>query len=117
VTFGALYDIASRGGWVVDLRSGAKSEVMRVSELVGSVLDVGDKDGGVYEGVTLSAFDEASGYLTLEGGVSGSRFRPEDARPLERPLRLWAHDVARGALHEEALKDLRPWVVHYQETL
>lgn len=87
--------------WVTELRTGGEWAVVSVSSLVGRTLNVGDKDGGVYEGVTLTAFDERGGILTLEGGISGSSFRPEEARPLETPERLWAHDVARGYVHRD----------------
>jgi len=87
------------GGWVTELRTSGRWAVVPVSALVGKTVNIGDKDGGVYEGVTLTAFDEQTGYLTLEGGISGSCFRPEEAKPLQRPERLLAHDVARGFVH------------------
>jgi hypothetical protein len=90
------------GCWVTELRAPSGGwDIVPVSSLVGKVLNVGDKDGGVYEGVTLTAFDERAGYLTLEGGVTGSAYRLEEPVPLDRPEQLWAHDVARGYVHRE----------------
>lgn len=98
-TFSHPAYIGRRGGWFMDQRTGPDEwETVPVSSLVGQVVNIGDKDGGVYEGVTVTAFDEARGYLTLEGGVHGSCFRPDEARPLEHLLSLHVHDVARGFL-------------------
>jgi hypothetical protein len=99
--FDHIWHSGRLGGWVTGLRTSGGWAVVPASSLVGRVLNIGDKDGGVYEGVTLTAFDEQTGYLILEGGISGSVFRPEEARPLERPERLWAHDIARGYVHRE----------------
>lgn len=84
--------------WVMDVCRAGSWDRVPVTDLVGERVNVGDKDGGVYEGVTVAAFDEKTGHLVLEGGVTGSALRPEEARPLEEPLRLWAHDVARGRI-------------------
>lgn len=98
-TFSHPAYIGRRGGWFMDQRTGPDEwETVPVSSLVGQVVNIGDKDGGVYEGVTVTAFDEARGYLTLEGGVHGSCLLPDEARPLEHLLSLHVHDVARGFL-------------------
>jgi hypothetical protein len=99
--FDHIWHSDRHGGWVTELRTSGEWAVVPVSSLVGEVLNVGDKNGGVYEGVTLTAFDEHTGYLTLEGGITGSAYRPEESRPLERPERLWAHDVARGYVRRQ----------------
>lgn len=88
-----------RRGWYMETPLAGEWDSVLVSSLVGKTVNIGDKDGGVYEGVTVTAFDERTGHLTLEGGVMGSAYRPEEARPLERPERLWAYDVARGYVH------------------
>jgi hypothetical protein len=98
--FGHIWHSDRQGGWVTELRAPSGDwDTVPVSSLVGRVLNIGDKNGGVYEGVTLTAFDERTGYLTLEGGATGSAYRLEEPSPLERPERLWAHDVARGYVH------------------
>lgn len=89
------------GTWITELRTGSETAMAPVSSLVGKTVNIGDKDGGVHEGAVITAFDERTGYLTLEGGVHGQSFRPDDARPLTGPARLWAHDVARGYVHQE----------------
>jgi hypothetical protein len=71
------------------------------THLVGKTVNIGDKDGGVYEGVTVSSFDESRGVLYLEGGMCGSAFGSEDElRPLDGLVPLHVHDVARGYVHE-----------------
>jgi hypothetical protein len=102
-TFTTLVWSGRLGDWIMDQRTGEEDWAMRlVSSLVGQVVNIGDKDGGVYEGVTVTAFDERRGYLTLEGGACGSWLRPEDARPLEGQVSLHVHDVARGYINEAA---------------
>jgi len=90
------------GGWFTDQRTGEDEwKAVPVSALVGQKVNIGDKDGGVYEGVTVTGFEPAAGVLILEGGLSGSCFRPEEAAPLPAGSRLSVHDVARGFICDE----------------
>lgn len=90
------------GGWFMDQRTGEDEWVMvPVSSLVGRKVNIADKDGGVWEGVTVTGFDERTGYLALEGGITGPGYRPEEARPLEGAYHLRVHDVARGFINED----------------
>lgn len=90
------------GRWITETSDPASSEfsMLHVSDLVGKTVNIGDKDGGVWDAVTVTEFDETTGYLTLEGGQLGSAFGRAEPRPLERAHALWAHDVARGYIHE-----------------
>lgn len=89
------------GCWVAEIRVLGDFSMMRVADLVGKTVNIGDKDGGVWEGVTVTAFSEGTGFLTLEGGQFGSVMSPDDeARLLEHATSLSAYDIARGYIHE-----------------
>lgn len=99
VDFSYLIWSKSRQEWLMETRTGDVYDAAPVADLAGKTVNIADKDGGVWDAVTVTAFDEATGHLTLEGGCHGSAFRPEEARSLDRPERLWVHDVARGYIH------------------
>lgn len=102
-TFSTLVWSRRFGGWFMDQRTGDDEwAAVPVSSLVGQVVNLGDKDGHVYEGATVTAFDEERGYLTLAGGMHGSPYRPGSIAPLEAPEQVWVHDVARGFINEAA---------------
>jgi hypothetical protein len=101
-TFIRLAWSGRRNDWFMDQRTGEEAwDSVPVSSLVGRVVSLGDKNGHVYEGATVTGFDEQKGHLTLEGGRHGSPYRPDDIAPLDRPERVWAYDVARGVVHSE----------------
>jgi hypothetical protein len=105
VNFSYLIWSKSLLAWIMETRTGDDHNAAPVSSLVGKTVNIGDKDGGVWDAVTVTAFDETRGFLTLEGGRYGSAFRSaEEARPLEGLHSLSAYDVARGYIHgdEEA---------------
>jgi hypothetical protein len=70
--------------------------------LVGKVVNIGDKDGGVYEGVTVAAVDERTGYLTVRGGSFGILFRDSEAAPFEGDRLIAPYDIARGIIRPAA---------------
>ena len=76
-----------------------------LSDLVGKVVNIGDKDGGVWDTVTVTACDARTGKLTLQGGGYGARFRDTEAKPFEGTVDLYAHDIARGYIHPEPTKE------------
>lgn len=99
-TFSHLGHSTRYGGWFMDQRTGEDEWTMvPVSSLVGRKVNIADKDGGVWEGVTVTQFDERTGCLTLEGGVTGPGYRPEEARPMVGPASVAVHDVARGFIN------------------
>jgi hypothetical protein len=76
-----------------------RDDVVPLAALVGRVVNLGSKNGLVYEGVTVAEFDQNRGELVLEGGASGVLYRDTEAIPLDRQARIYAHDVARGYIH------------------
>jgi hypothetical protein len=72
-----------------------------LATLVGCTVNIGDKDGGVYEGVTVTAVDERTGQVTVTGGGFGVRFRDDEARPFEGTRTIAAHDIARGFIRPQ----------------
>lgn len=102
VFFDHLEWFHGRSGWYMDLDVPGGWETVPVDYLVGKRADIADKDAGVYQAVAVTAFDSQAGYLVLEGGRHGSAFRPEEFRPVEEPLRLHVHDVARGQVIGDA---------------
>lgn len=70
-----------------------------LSSLVGRVVNIGDKDGGVYEEVTVTGLDERTGDLAVTGGGFGQRFRDSEASPFEGTRTIAPHDIARGFTH------------------
>jgi hypothetical protein len=100
VSFSHLVWSNLQGTWIMETRTGNACEFALVSSLVGKTVNIGDKDGYVWDSVTVTRFDERRGFLTLEGGRHGSAFHPEDeAWPLEGLHSLSVHDIARGYIH------------------
>lgn len=86
------------GDWSVRTADG----IILMSGLVGRKVNIGDKDGGIYEGVTVTACDERTGHLTVTGGGFGVRFRDSEVTPFEGERTILPWDVARGFIHGEA---------------
>jgi hypothetical protein len=83
-------------GWLLDGIDGP----FPVTSLVGEVVNIGTKDGLVYESATvLEVTDDGS--LTLTGGQYGSPYwEGREPVPLDREQPVWLYDVARGYVHE-----------------
>jgi hypothetical protein len=78
-------------GWTPDGR------VVPMADLEGKTVNIGDKNGGVYEGVTVTGFDGRA--LTVQGGGYGTIFGSREAEPFPGTRRIYAHDIARGYIH------------------
>jgi hypothetical protein len=76
-------------------------DLLPAARLVGKVVNIGTKDGIVYDAVTVTAFDDRKGILTVEGGQRGSAIRG-GAEPLAGPEEVTIWDTARGYIHLEA---------------
>jgi hypothetical protein len=98
--FDHMWFSGRHGGWVTERRTNGQWGVVLVSSLVGSTVNLGTKDGLVYDSARVTAFDEREGSLTLEGGSTGNPWR-EDDLPVQmtEPDYVWVHDVARGYVH------------------
>lgn len=83
--------------WTTDLPEG----FIYLATLVLRKVNIGDKDGGIWEGVTVTALDERTGVLTVEGGTYGVALRDTEGRPVEGQVRIASHDIARGFVHPE----------------
>ena len=70
-----------------------------LASLADRVVNIGDKDGCVYEAVTVTACDERTGELAVTGGSFGRRFRDTEAAPFEGTRTIAARDIARGYVH------------------
>lgn len=80
-------------GWTRD------GHILPLSELEGKTVNIGDKNGGVYEGVTVAGFDGRM--LMVEGGGYGTIFGSRKAEPFEGRRGIYAHDIARGYVHAD----------------
>jgi len=70
------------------------------ADLVGQTVNIGSKDGVVFDSVTVASFDDRSGTFTLTGGRIGRAYSDAEPRPGGNE-RLYLHDLARGYVHEE----------------
>lgn len=70
-----------------------------LASLTGLTVNIGDKDGGVYEGVTVTEVDERTGQVTVTGGGFGVLYRDDEAKPYDGTRTIAAHDIARGYIH------------------
>lgn len=70
-------------------------------DLVGKVVNIGTKDGLVYDSVQVTALAERTGYLTVEGGRKGGAYGGE-VTGLAAPEDIIAWDIARGYIHPGA---------------
>lgn len=86
------------GEWVA-YSSDVEGGRIPFASLVGKKVNIGDKDGGVYEGVTVTKAE--GGELTVEGGAYGVRFQDEEARPFDGTRTILAYDIARGYIHPD----------------
>jgi hypothetical protein len=78
----------------------ADSDFLRIRDLTGKVVNVGTKDGLVYEAVTVVSF--ADGVLTIDGGRKGFPWSPErGVTEMTGPEAVHCHDIARGYVHPE----------------
>ena len=91
------------GEWRLITREGVKYPL---AALVGLVVNIGTKDGLVYEGTRVTALDERAGRLTVEGGPCGRPFfEPGEADPVDEPEEVPAWDIARGFVHPRDAQD------------
>ncbi len=67
--------------------------------LIGQIVNIGTKDGLVYDTCTVTAFDSRQGVLTVTGGRTGSPWAGGEPTPLggEDQVQLW--DIACGYIH------------------
>jgi len=91
----------TKTGWYMDQRTSGEWGCAPVASLVGRTVNIGTKDGLVYDSVKVAAFDERSGVLTLEGGSTGSRWNDDDPVEMTGPDQVSVYDVARGYVHRE----------------
>lgn len=73
--------------------------VTPMADLVGKVVNIGTKDGVVYDTATVVSFSD-SGTLVLEGGRKRSPW-PPGATETEGREEIHCHDIARGYIHPE----------------
>src|SRR5262245_20294756 len=73
------------------------------ADLVGQVVNIGSKDGVVFDATTVAGFNERTGMLMLDGGRIGSPYTDTAPRPVMNDL-LRLHDLARGYIREGAWK-------------
>lgn len=77
------------------------AEPLRMSDLVGKVVNVGTKDGEVYEAATVADFTD-KGFLVLEGGRKGFPWSPERGiTDMDGREDVHCHDIARGYVHPD----------------
>lgn len=88
--------VAKHGQWMTDVRIGETWTGEPATYLVGRTVNMGDKDGGVYEGVTILALEPATGTLILNGGLMGQAYGRSEPVPVPDGARLSVHDVSRG---------------------
>lgn len=86
----------AEGHWVTDVRVSGDWSTELACYLVGRKVNLGDKDGGVYEGVTVIALESSTGTLVLGGGLMGQAYGNAEPVPVPDQARLSVHDVARG---------------------
>jgi hypothetical protein len=84
------------GHWVTDVRLSGEWSTVPATYLVGRTVDMGDKDGGVYQDVTVICLEPATGTLVLSGGLMGRAYGNAEPAPVPDQARLPVHDVARG---------------------
>jgi len=86
-----------RPGWIYWTAGGPRP----MTELIGKVVNVGTKDGLVYDGATVAGFTE-DGFLTLEGGRKGFPWSPErGVTEMTGSESVHCHDIARGYVHQK----------------
>lgn len=88
--------IPRRSAWGCHGRDG----IILMADLVGKTVNVGTKDGLVYDGATAVSFTE-DGVLVLDGGRKGSPWRDSDVTPMTGPEPVHCYDIARGYVHPE----------------
>ena len=82
-----------RGKWTFQTRD----SLLPAGELVGSMVNIGTKDGVVFDSALVVSFNEQNGILTVDGGL-----RQAYSDPQPRPTgtaEISVHDVARGYIH------------------
>ena len=69
-----------------------------MSDLVGKVVNVGTKDGVVYDTAMVTAFRD-TGLLVLDLGRKGTIFN--GAADMDGPEEIHCHEIARGYVHPD----------------
>lgn len=88
----------SRRDWI----AWTSDDVMLLKDLVGKVVNIGTKDGMLYEGTTVTGIDQRRGLLTIEGGRCGRPLmEPGESDPVDEPEVIDPYDIARGYIHPE----------------
>jgi hypothetical protein len=96
-----------RGKWTLHTRDA----VLLASALVGCTVNIGTKDGVVFDSALVTSFNERNGILTVEGGLQQAYSDPQP-RPTGT-AEVSVHDVARGYIHAPAAL-LRAVLRHYR---
>ncbi|MCW2929885.1 MAG: hypothetical protein JWM19_847 [Actinomycetia bacterium] len=81
-----------RAGW--SFESGG--QLLAAADIVGQVVNIGTKDGLVYDSARVTALDERRGVLTVEGGQHAGL--AGDPRPTGT-AEVMVYDIARGYVH------------------
>jgi hypothetical protein len=97
VKFGAGDYIRTRSAWGFFTADG---QVLLADGLVGKTVNIGTKDGMVYDSTIVTAFDEQDGTLTLFGGLAASDL--DNIVPVDGRRTIWIYDIARGYTHKSA---------------
>jgi hypothetical protein len=84
-----------RGRWYFHSRG---NNPIYVETLVGKTVNIGTKDGMVFDSARVTAFDDRQGILTITGGLNQSYSGEPVPTGTER---VWVHDIARGYIHGE----------------
>ena len=96
VNFGGGTFFHKAGGWGFYTSTG----FLPAAELLGHKVNLGTKDGGVYEATTVIDFSERYGQLRVEGGRFGMAYTPGDVRPVG-PEDVPVTEIARGYINGE----------------
>src|SRR3984957_11285742 len=71
-----------------------------MTELAGKTVNVGTKDGLVYDGAVVAGFTP-DGYLILRGGRKGLPWRGTEITEMDGSESVHCHDIARGYVHAD----------------
>jgi hypothetical protein len=97
VRFSGAGYLHSQGAWgfyTNDLPGG----YLAASDLPGKTVNIGTKDGEVFDTTTVTGFNDRTGVLTLTGGQTGAAYRDGPPVPLVIAT-VWINDIARGYVH------------------
>ena len=88
--------IPRRSAWGCHGRDG----IILMDDLVGKTVNVGTKDGLVYDGAVVAGFTP-DGSLILRDGRKGLPWRGTEITEMDGSESVHCHDIARGYIHPE----------------